>query len=710
HVLWIDPESPNHMVVGGDGGVSISYDRGATWLFRINLPIGQFYNISVNNRDPFTVCGGLQDNGSWCTPTASNLSYGISFKDAYNVGSGDGMHAAFADDRTLLVSSQNGVTGRLDVDTMERQSIGPVQPQEKPQPGKPGYRWYWTTPLIVSSHDAKTIYTGADGVFRSDDRGVTWKPISPDLTAHLERDKLEMMGALVGPRALSRHDGQTTFSALTAIAESPMDQNLLYTGADDGTIQMTRDGGTHWTDLTKNVRGLPAMMNISGIVASKYAAGRVYLSADGHFNDDYHAYVFVSEDYGQNWRAITSGLPETSVHRIREHPEKANVLVVGTEMGVYATFDRGEHWTSLNTNFPPVPVYDLLFQEKSHALVLGTHGRGIWVLDHAEPLAEMTLEIAGKENLFPIPSVHHQVLYNGQFWFGHGEFFAPNPPSGAVITYILPSAKADGQPITIADSSGKTIRTLRGPAHAGLNRACWDLRESPPIADRNPAPLATCISNGGGRGDAGFATQVATGVIPPSGQIPNAGGGGGGRGGRGLGPVVLPGRYAVAIGSMKQNVTVEADPHFTISEADRKKRHAAIVSAYSIQQQLAPARDTAQVLGEQMAGLRQYFNAAGDSGRASLAAIDKVAPEIGQAQAQIDRAIASAAQVENAMDGYDGLPTVAQLRQIDWAWEDAAAAANALNKLIRESIPAAYSAMGGAVKAPVLKPVAVPAR
>ncbi len=707
HILWIDPESPNHMVVGGDGGVSISYDRGATWLFRINLPIGQFYNISVNNRDPFTVCGGLQDNGSWCTPVATNMSYGISFKEAYNVGGGDGMHAVFADDRTLLVSSQNGSTGRVDVDTMERQSIGPVQPEEKPQPGKPGYRWYWTSPLIASVHGSSTIYTGADAVFRSDDRGVTWKPISPDLTAHIDRDKLEMMGAPVGPAALSRHDGQTNFSALSVIAESPLDKNILYTGADDGTIQMTRDGGQHWNNLTKNIRGLPPMLNISGIVASKYVAGRAYLTVDGHFNDDYHAYVFVSEDYGQSWSAITAGLPETSVHRIREHPTKAELLVAGTERGVYATFDRGEHWTSLNTNVPPVAIYDLLFQTGSNALVLGTHGRGIWVLDHDEPLTEITPEIATKEFLFLIPSVYHHLLYNGQFWFGHGEFFAPNPPAGAVVTYLLPSANPNGVPITITDAAGKNVRTLRGPAQAGLNRACWDLRLSPPLADNTPPPIATFISTGGGRGDAG---AVAPAVIPPSGQVPNAGGGGGGRGGRGGGPVVLPGRYTVAVGSLKREVTVEPDPHFTIAESDRAKRHAAILDAYSIQQQLIPARDAARMLADQLAGLRQYFSAVGGSGKASLEAIDKVTPEIAKAQAQIDRAIASAAQVENAMDGYDGLPTTAQFRQVDWAWEDAAASANALNKLIVETIPAAYASMGGAVRPPRLDPVAVPAR
>ncbi|SPF47169.1 Glycosyl hydrolase (fragment) [Candidatus Sulfopaludibacter sp. SbA4] len=286
HVLWVDPDNTNRLVIGGDGGVSISYDRGLSWLFRINLPIGQFYNISTNNHDPFLVCGGLQDNGSWCTPTATNIGYGVSFKEAFNVGGGDGMHAVFdGDDRTLLVSSQNGSTQRLDLETMERQSIGPVQPEERPKPGAPGYRWYWTTPLIVSNFSPNTIYTGANVVFRSDDRGVSWKAISPDVTANVDREKLEMMGGPVPPNALSRHDGQTNFSALTVIAESPLDRNLLYTGADDGTIQITRDGGQHWTNLTENVRGLPPRLNISGIAPSKHVAGRVYLTVDGHFND-----------------------------------------------------------------------------------------------------------------------------------------------------------------------------------------------------------------------------------------------------------------------------------------------------------------------------------------------------------------------------------------------------------------------------------------
>jgi photosystem II stability/assembly factor-like uncharacterized protein len=597
HALWINPANTNHLIAGGDGGVSISYDRGLTWLFRINLPIGQFYTISTNNRDPFLVCGGLQDNGSWCTPSATNMAYGISFKEAFNIGSGDGMHAVFeGDDHTVLVSSQNGVTSRLDLDNMERQTIGPVQPIERPQAGQPGYRWYWTTPLIVSHFNPNTIYTGANVLFRSEDRGVSWKPISPDLTANVDRDQLQMMGAPVPPNALSRHDGQSNYSALTTIAESPLDKNVIYTGADDGSLHMTRDGGRHWTSLTSDARG-----NISSIEASKHSPGRVYLTVDAHFDDDYRPYVSVSEDYGQTWRGITAGLPQASVHRIREHPTNPNLLVAGLEMGAYISFDRGVHWTAFGENLPPVPVYDLAFQGGSNALVLGTHGRSIWVLDHIEPLVQMTGgAINGGPHLFPIPPTHHRVIYSGQFWFGAGEFFSPNPPYGALITYYLP-APSRAVEISIADAAGKPVRTLRGPAQAGMNRVAWDLR-----------------MEGGG-------------------------------------PVVLPGKYIVGVtGAGQTELTVQPDPKFAISDADRKARFSAIMGAYTLQQQLAPAREAA----------RQSAN-----------------PEASRLSGEINRILQSAANVQNAMDAYSGLPTAAQLRQLDWAWEDAIAAVNALNKL-----------------------------
>jgi len=637
HVLWVDPDNTNRLIAGGDGGVSISYDRGLSWLFRINLPIGQFYNIAVNNGEPYLVCGGLQDNGNWCTPSASKMAYGISFQDAFNIGGGDGMQTVFEDDRTVLVSSQNGATARLDLENMERQTVGAVKPQDRSQPG---YRWYWTTPLIVSSFNPNTIYTGANVLFRSDDRGVSWRPVSPDLTADIDREQLQTMGGPVPQRALSRHDGQANFSALTAIAESPLDKNVLYTGADDGTVQVTRDGGGKWSNLSGNLVGLPPRLNISGITASKYSVSRVYVTVDGHFDDDYHPYIFVSEDYGTNWRRIVDGLPRTSVHRLREHPTNPNLLVAGLETGVFASFDRGAHWTSLNANLPPVPVYDLVYQERDNALVLGTHGRGIWILDRAEPLAKITPGVLSSGYLFPVPSTHYRNIYSGQYWFGAGEFFAPNPPAGAVITYYLPAGAADVR-IAIADSTGKTLRTLRGPAQPGINRTCWDLRRAGPLDNGIPMP---------GNCNAGIGRP---------------------------GPVVLPGNYIVTLTAgggapLTASLTVEPDPHFSISDADRKSRETAVMSAYALEQQLAAARDAYQALTGQMAAVRTATDVTAD------------APQI---LSQITRTLGEAYNLETAIDAYQGLPTAAQLRDLDWAWEDAIGAVTALNRLIQQDLP-----------------------
>jgi photosystem II stability/assembly factor-like uncharacterized protein len=670
HVMWIDPDDTNHLAIGGDGGVSISFDRGNTWLFRLNLPIGQFYNISANNADPFVVCGGLQDNGSWCTPSATNIGYGISFKDAFNIGGGDGMQAIFdGDDRTLLVSSQNGSTYRLYLDSMERQQIAPVQPPGRAGPGRPTYRWYWTSPLIVSHHSPNTIYTGANVLFRSDDRGVSWKAISPDLTAAVDREKLQMMGAPIPASALSRNDGQSSFSALTVIADSPLDPNLLYTGADDGTIQRTRDGGKHWTDLTPTPPGLPPMLNISGMAASRFAAGRVYLTVDGHFNDDYHPYVFASEDYGQTWRAIVDGLPQSSVHRLRESPGNPDFLVAGLETGVYASFDRGAHWSPLGDGLPPVPVYDLVFQERDHALVAGTHGRGIWVLDHVEPLAEFNPQ-APSARFFSVAPAYRKVIYPGQFWFGAGEFFAPNPTSGAILTWYLPEPGA--VTVTISDAAGRAIRTMRGSSVKGMNRACWDLRRD------------AAVSTG-----AGPLTTACDGI--------SAGGG----------PVVLPGKYTARLARegaapLETAVTVLPDPHFQVTPADRAKRNAAITAAYTLQQQMMPARDAVQGAGMRISSLRSNPAAARQT-------VDALASQLAAADRQIVGVLSAAARVQNAMDAFAGVPTAAQLRDLDFLWEDATAAVAALNHVIGQDLPAAYAAAPGMAMAE-MKPVPAPVR
>jgi photosystem II stability/assembly factor-like uncharacterized protein len=672
HALWVDPDNPNRLIAGGDGGVAISFDRGTSWLFRINMPIGQFYNISANNADPFVVCGGLQDNGSWCTPSATNVSYGVSFKEAFNVGGGDGMYAVFMDDRTLIVSSQSGYAGRLDIETMQRQAIGPIAPAARTPRGQPPYRWYWTTPIAVSHFNPQTIYTGAQMVFRSDDRGASWRQISPDLTADLDREKFHMMGGPVPPRALSRHDGQANFSALTAIAESPLDRNLLYTGADDGTLQRTRDAGQHWNNLTGNIAGLPAMLSISGIVASKHAAGRVYVSVDGHFDDDYRPYVYVSENYGQTWRPIVAGLPQASVRRIREHPANPDVLAVGTEMGLYVSFDRGQHWKTLGDNLPTVPVYDLLFHEKANALVAGTHGRGIWVLDHIEAFGRLTREtLTGDGRLFPIPPARLTATFTGQFWFGAGEFFAPNPPPGAVMSYYLPQGQPGGVRIAIQDAAGKPVRTLLGPGNAGLNRACWDLRRESPLNDSPQPTFATCWPQ------------------------PRVWGG----------PLAPPGKYSVALAgggaAMRSDLVLLPDPRSRISDSERKAHESALASAYALQQQLAPARQAAQTLGGQLAAMRASVPAE---------VAERVSRELGRVLGQLSNAIAEAARAQNAIDAYEGAPTAEQSREIEWAWEDALAGVAALNRVIRDDMRVLYEAAGPSARWEPLKPVPPPRR
>ncbi|HUX66035.1 MAG TPA: hypothetical protein VMV31_00945 [Terriglobales bacterium] len=688
HVMWVDPADPNHLLIGGDGGVSISYDRGRTWLFRDNLPIGQFYNISTGTSGdaatPYLICGGLQDNGNWCTPSATRLSYGLSNRDAFNIGGGDGMQAVFdGNNHTLLVSLQNGNTNRVDIRTMQRQSIGPVLPEARPPAAAGrggGYRWYWTSPLIVSHFNPRVVYTGANVLFRSDDEGASWKAISPDLTAHINRDQLTLMGAPIPADALSKNDGQDNFSALTVIAESPLDAQLLYTGADDGTLEVTRDGGAHWTNLTGKVPGLPPMTNVSGIEPSRFAAGRVYATFDGHFNDDYQPYIYVSDDYGQSWRRITDGLPETSVHRLRENPTHPDFLVAGLEEGVYASWDGGGHWTSLNTNLPPVPVYDLVYANGGRNLVLGTHGRGIWVLDDARPLAALGRAVAAKGGrLFPIAAAHRVTLYRPQAWFGWGEFFAPNPPQGAVATYYLAQAGTAEAQVTVANAGGTVVRKFTAPAQAGMNRAVWDLHLDP--------------------------------AVPPAGR----GGRGGsfGRGG-GLGPWAPAGAYQLTVqvpgqAALRGAVTVQSDPQAPGTAVEQRQQAAAVMQAYRLQQQLAPASAAAAKLGQQLGAMRRYLAAMGAPGAAALAAVQQADRQLRPIAAQVSRALGEAGVAERGMDGYEGAPTAQQMRQMGWARQDAVAGVRALNQFLVRAMPAAYAAVGGKPRWPALAPVAVPA-
>jgi photosystem II stability/assembly factor-like uncharacterized protein len=653
HALWIDPDDTNHLIVGGDGGVSISWDRGQTWLFRDNLPVGQFYEISADMQDPYVICGGLQDNGHWCVPSATRLRTGISNHDGFNIGSGDGFYARIdpTDPQTAIIESQDGRANRVNLSTLERQVISPIGTGTDFPRGTRGSlsppqreRWNWNSPIAMSAFDPKTLYMGSNMLFRSPDRGATWRAISPDLTANVDRESLQMMGGPVPERALSRHDGQTSFSTLTTIGESPLDAKVLYTGSDDGRLMGTRDGGQKWTSLGERVTGLPPGTYVSSVLPSRHAAGRVYATFDGHYNDDYRAYAFVSDDYGQTWRSIAAGLPAASVHRIREHPRNARLIFLGHERGIHFSIDGGASWSSLALNMPNVPVDDIIIHPRDNDLIAGTHGRGIWVLDNISALEALTPD-AIRSDAFLVPPARARLLaiYNPQAWYGAGQYFAPNPDFGAAVDYYLRAASSDAITVSIADNRGVVIRSLKGTGRQGLNRVSWDMRLEPPAADGVRDAPAT-----GGFG------------APPQ------------------GPLVLPGGYTVTVNaagrSLKGELRVDGDPRITFTDSDRRARQTALLNLYALQKSLSAAR----VAGATAAG---QLDTPGGRGIASSRA--DAGSRLTRVQADLVAQFNASTSLSRAIEGYSGLPTADQRRQIDRAFEDAAKAVDALNRVLQ---------------------------
>jgi photosystem II stability/assembly factor-like uncharacterized protein len=694
HALWIDPDQPNHMIVGGDGGISISWDRGRTWDFRRNMPIGQFYEVDVDNSVPFRICGGLQDNGVWCMPSAVRNQNGIADRDAWNIGGGDGFHSLFdpTDNGMVLQSSQNGNAAWVNIETIERRGARPGTgdrpAQAEGERGGPGggegaaerYRWNWDTPMIVSRRDPNVWYMGAQVLFKSTDKGSSWAKISPDLTLHVDRDTLKMMGAVVGPDALSRHDGQSNYGSLTTISESPLDGMVIYTGSDDGQVQLTRDGGATWTNLTGRIPGVPDQTYVSTVLASQFVAGRVYVTFDGHYTDDYEPYVFVSDDFGATWRSLAEDLPETSVNRIAEHPRNAKVLVLAHERGVHASNDGGAAWHALTTNMPTVAVDDVVFQERDNALVAGTHGRGIWVLDDVGPIEALTADaLQADVTLLPIHVAREMSTFSPQAWYGAGEFFAPNPDWDAHVAYYLKDGATGSAEIAVMDGTGEIIRTLEGPVLKGLNQVSWDLRYEPPVDSTNVPTSGGRGGRGGGRGGPPAAVQVG---YP-------AGGGGFGRGGPPLGPLVLPGTYTVRVtipgkAPLTSQVVVEADPLPKFTAADREARQALLMNIYDWMKTLGSAREAVAQLTSQ-----------GDTIKSDLGApADSINARITRLGTEVDRAFNSVNGQRGPIEGWSGLPSLDQRQALDYALEAAEGAVAELNQLVGTDIPAAYQAAG----------------
>ena len=484
HGLWIDPADSTHAILGTDGGAYATYDGGVNWTRFNTYAAGQFYGIAVDMQTPYHIYGGLQDNGVWGFPSRTHDIGGIMSADAYKILDGDGMQVQVdpSDPDTIYADWHNGNLGRVNLKRREYKDIRPV-----PEEGTQDFRYNWNAPIFLSPHNPKTLYFGGNRLFRLDDRGDRWTAVSPDLTTN----DVGKISALVwnASNAAYTWDAEA-YCTITTIAESPAKKGVLWTGSDDGNLQLSRDGGETWTNLIQNVSGVPPNTYVSRVEPSHFDDKVAYASFDGHRSDRYAPYVLMTTDSGKTWKSIASNLPSAGpVYVIREDPRNPNLLFAGTEFGIFASLDRGQSWVPLKSGLPTVAVYDAVIHPRDSELVIGTHGRSVWVLD-ISPLEQMTPEVLAQPvHLFDIKPVDQFQITGVHDWqfMAQSVFDGANPAFGAVIDYYLQSNLGENVEVRIADKADYPVATLQGPGYAGLQEVVWDLRRSsttaPPGSD-----------------------------------------------------------------------------------------------------------------------------------------------------------------------------------------------------------------------------------
>ncbi len=662
HDLWINPANSDHLVLGNDGGIYMSYDRGSSWDFLDQIALGQFYAIDVDMRDPYYIYGGVQDYMSWAGPSATRNGIGIVTSDWYKVMTGDGFQVRIdpSDPNIVYAESQGGGLIRHDQRTGQNTRIRPEAPD-----GEEDYRFNWDTPIHISTHDPSTLYMAGNVLLRSPDRGDSWQAISDDLTT-FTRSRPDFRGG--EPQKIG---------TASAFAESPLDESLLFVGTDDGNVWRTRDGGASWDDLTEFFPGLTGKRWVSRIVASRFDADRAYTTFDGHRSDDFAPHVYMTLDAGETWESIAAGIPDDEpVRVIREDAVNPDLLFVGTEFAAYASFDRGGTWLRLMHGMPTVAVADLVVHPRDGDLVAGTHGRSAYIMDIA-PLQQLTPEIAAKDlHLFTVENAEafrYRVYSDDQF-LGEKRWVAENPPYGATISYLVGETAgaasggeaeeraaaggearestddgpaSDGAILRIADPEGNVIRELTGPGTPGLHRLQWDLRHGP-LEPRG----ARGGGRGGGRGGAG---------------------GGGGRGGRGGGraPLAEPGTYQVTLdlgGRIETTtVVVEPDRELNISEADRRVRWQTIQDLRPL---IAQFGETTRNAGEVLEQLEAYRETTADTEELTdelRTSLDELIETARMAAFRLGRPSGTLSGVYSAIESSPFAPTDTQLRQIDEA-------------------------------------------
>ena len=571
HALWIDPDDSEHLIIGCDGGLYETWDRGQSYRFTSNLPITQFYKIALDNEAPFyNVYGGTQDNATQGGPSRTNNVHGIRNSDWFVTVFGDGFDPVVDPTNPNIIYSQWQYGGliRYDRKSGERIDIKPQQDKNGPP-----LRWNWDSAIIISPHSSTRLYYACQILFRSDDRGDTWKAISPDLSRNIDRNKLKVMGRIWGVDAVAKNDSTSFYGSIVSLAESPLVEGLIYAGTDDGLIQVTEDGGQHWRKVENfPFTNKPSDVYVSDIETSQHDPNTVYACFDNHKNADFKPYVLRSTDRGKSWTNISGDLPERgSTYTIAVDHGTPELLFVGTEFGLFVTRDGGQHWQPLKSGMPPIAVRDLEIQRRENDLVVGTFGRGIYILDDYSPLRALSKETLNKKAvILPIKKALLYIpaapLAGGEKAYQGADFFtAPNPPYGATITYYLKDTlktqkaarheregklehegKDVGYPtwdvlkaedreeppvviLTVKNAAGQVVRRLSAPASSGLHRVTWDLRWP------GYRPVTGGAVARRGDDDEGFSSG-------------------------GIGPLALPGKYTVTLEKREEESIVELAP------------------------------------------------------------------------------------------------------------------------------------------------------
>ncbi len=604
--LWIDPVDPDHVLSGSDGGYQVTFDGGDNWDIINNVTLSQYYQISVDDRDPYYVCGGLQDNGNWCGPSRTNSggrSGGAIRKDEwYTVSGGDGFYAVPVPGKPHLVYSnaQGGYLRITNTRTGVTQSIEPY-PRLHGSQGqgmyRAKYRFNWDAPIHISPHDPGTVYWGGNVLFKSTDQGHSWQIISPDLTTDDPDKQLDSGGEVYLDNTAAEFH-----STILTVRESPLEAGVIWVGTDDGNIQITRDGGATWTLLNDKLPDFPDEAWVSKIDASRHVPGRAYINVDQHRLDDFTPHVWRCDDYGADCENLSDGLPEDDYTKvIREDPTNPDLLYVGMDRGVYFSWNGGETWVDMRLNLPRASVRDIKIQREYNDLVLGTHGRGAWILDDLAPVQQLAAAMQQGLFVFPARRATHWQQWGSDASAGQRTYRGENPPSGALLNFYLAEKPEDSVKVRITDSNGDLVQEMPvRQVHTGVNRVTWNLRH------RGPTPRQT------GERPSGFFARFGSRGAP-----------------------AVPGSYTATVivgdGEMEGSTTFEVrgDPRLEMPQAHYQAWHDATQSLIDLSSEANQMLDQVAKLQTQLASLKENVGDADvEDGAAVREQIDTVTVQL----------------------------------------------------------------------------------